>query len=197
MGINKARLIPTNAPLVGFGGTRVLPVGAITLSVTVGDYSQQITKDVTFLVVDCSSVYNGILGRPTLNSWKAATSTYHLMIKFSTEYGIGKLRGDQVAARECYIAMLEFEDYQQTMYIGEQRTVAKPVEELEEIILDESRPEQMTRMGTLASPLIRQDLVGFLRMNQDVFAWSHEDMPGINSSVIVHILNVNPASLPI
>ena len=119
MGINKARLIPTNAPLVGFGGTRVLPVGAITLSVTVGDYSQQITKDVTFLVVNCSSAYNGILGRPMINSWKAATSTYHLMIKFPTEYGIGELRGDQVAARECYIAMLELEDYQQTIYIGE------------------------------------------------------------------------------
>ena len=38
MGINKARLIPTNAPLVGFGGIRVLPLGAITLSVTIGDY---------------------------------------------------------------------------------------------------------------------------------------------------------------
>ena len=87
-------MIPTNAPLVGFGGIRVLPLGVITLSVTVGDYPQQITKDVTFLVVDCSSAYNGILGRPTLNSWKAATSTYHLMIKFPTEYGIGELRGD-------------------------------------------------------------------------------------------------------
>ena len=165
MGINRARLIPTNAPLVGFGGTRVLPVGSITLSVTVGDYSQQITKDVTFLVVDCSSAYNGILGRPTLNSWKAATSTYHLMIKFPTEYGIGELRGDQVAAHECYIAMLELKNYQQTMYIGEQRTAAEPVEELEEIILDESRPERRTRMGTLASTLMRQDLAGFLRMN--------------------------------
>ena len=124
-------MIPKNAPLVGFGGTRVLPLGAITLSVTVGDYPQQITKDVTFLVVDYSSAYNGILGQPTLNSWKAATSTYHLMIKFPTEYGIGKLRGDQVAARECYIAMLEMEDHQQTMCIGEQRTTAEPVEELE------------------------------------------------------------------
>ena len=38
MGINRARLTPTNAPLVGFGGTRVLPLGAITLSVTVSDY---------------------------------------------------------------------------------------------------------------------------------------------------------------
>ena len=94
MGINRARLIRTNASLVGFGGTRVLPVGSITLLVTVGDYPQQITKDVTFLVVDCLSTYNGILGRSTLNSWKAATSTYRLMIKFPTEYGIGELRGD-------------------------------------------------------------------------------------------------------
>ena len=62
MWIDRARLIPTNAPLVGFGGTKVLPLGAITLSVTVGDYPQQITRNVTFLVVDCSSTYNGILG---------------------------------------------------------------------------------------------------------------------------------------
>ena len=62
MGINRARLTPANAPLVGFGGTRVLPLEAITLSVTVGDYPQQIIQDVTFLVVDCSSAYNGIIG---------------------------------------------------------------------------------------------------------------------------------------
>ena len=62
MGIDRARLILMNAPLVGFGGTRVFPLGAIILSVTTGDYPQQITKDVTFLVVDCSSTYNGILG---------------------------------------------------------------------------------------------------------------------------------------
>ena len=94
MGINRARLIPTNAPLVVFGGTKVLSVGSITLSVTVSDYPQQITKAITFLVVDYSSAYNGILGRPTLNSWKAETSTYHLMFKFPTEYGIGELQGD-------------------------------------------------------------------------------------------------------
>ena len=38
MGIDRARLIPTNAPLVGFGGTRVFLLGAVTLMVTVGDY---------------------------------------------------------------------------------------------------------------------------------------------------------------
>ena len=110
MRIDKERLIPTNAPLVGFGGSRVFPLGAVTISVMVGDYPQQITRDVSFLVVDCSSAYNAILGRPMLNSWKAVTSTYHLMIKFPTEYGVGELRGSQVAARECYVAMMEMED---------------------------------------------------------------------------------------
>ena len=90
--------------------------------------------------------------------------------------------------------MLEIEDHQQTMCIGEQRTTAEPVEELEEVSLNESKPERTTKMGTLASPLIRQDLVAFLRMNQDVFAWSHEDMPGIDPSVIVHRLNVDRKS---
>ena len=197
MEIDRARLIPTNALLIGFGGTRVFPLGAVTLLVTVDNYLQQITRDVTFLMVDYLSAYNGILGRPTLNSCKAATSTYHLMIKFPIEYGIGELRGDQMAARECYIAMLEMENHQQTMCIEERRTMVEPVEELEVVTLDESRPERITRMGTLASQPIRQALMSFLKMNQDVFAWSHDDMLEIDPSVIVHRMNMNPASSPI
>ena len=76
MRIKRTQLVPTNTPLVGFGGTRVYPFGAVTLPLTVNDYSQQNTKDVSFLVVDCSSTYNAILGHPTLNS----------MIKFPIEY---------------------------------------------------------------------------------------------------------------
>ena len=65
-----------------------------------------INKEVNFLIVDCSSSYNIIIGRPTLNSWKAATSTYHLYVKFPMEHGIGEVQGDQLAARECYLAMM-------------------------------------------------------------------------------------------
>ena len=61
MRIEKERLVPTNASLVGFGGTKIYPFGEVTLPVTVGDYPQQITKDVTFLIVNCSSAYNAIL----------------------------------------------------------------------------------------------------------------------------------------
>ena len=77
------------------------------------------------------------------------------MIKFPINYGVGELRGNQVAARECYIVMLEMDDHQQTLCIDEQRALAEPVEELEEITLDESKPEQMTRMGALSSRTVR------------------------------------------
>ena len=170
MRIKKERLVPTNAPLVGFRGTKAYPIGVVTLLVTVEDYPQQITKDVTFLYVDCLSTYNAILGRPTLNLWKAMTSTYHLMIKFPTEYEVGKVHGDQVAARECYITMLEMDDHLLTLSIKEQRKVAEPIEELEEILLDYSKPKQKTKISTLASPPVHQALVTFLRKNQDVFA---------------------------
>ena len=83
------------------------------------------------------------------------------------------------------------------MCIEEQWTIAELDEELEEVTLDELRLERTTRMGMLASQPIRQTLTAFLKMNQDVFAWSHEDMPGIDPSVIIHRLNVNPTSSPI
>ena len=36
-----------------------------------------------------------------------------------------------------------------------------------------------------------------MKKNIDVFAWSHEDMPGIDLSVITHCLNIYPSSMPV
>ena len=63
------------------------------------------------------------------------------MIKFPTKYGVEEVRGDQVAAQECYIAILEMDNHLQTMCVEEQRMVAEPVEGLEKVTLDDSRPE--------------------------------------------------------
>ena len=57
------------------------------------------------------------------------------------EYKVGEICGDQVAACKCYIVMLEMDDHLQTMSIEEQRMVVEPVEGLEEIFLDNFRPE--------------------------------------------------------
>lgn len=40
-----------------------------------------------FLVIDCESLYNCILGRPTISELKTVPSTAHLMIKYYTKKG--------------------------------------------------------------------------------------------------------------
>ena len=104
--LDSRRLRLFDSPLVSFSGDRVYPRGIVTLIVTVRTYPMQLTRQLDFLVVDCPSSYNVIIGRPTLNKWKAATSTSCLKVKFPTDNGVGEVKGDQVLARECYHAVL-------------------------------------------------------------------------------------------
>ena len=93
--------------------------------------------------------------------------------------------------------MMEMDDHLQAMNIEEHRMVTELVEKLEEILLDDSKLDRTTKIGTLANPAVRQALTTFLRNNRDVFAWSHKDMPRIDSSVMVHRLNMSPFFPPI
>jgi hypothetical protein len=73
--------------------------------------------------------------------------------------------------------------------------LGEPVEELEDFELGDSKKK--IQVGSQLCPEIKEVLVEFLRRNEDVFAWGHEDMPGIPPSVIVHRLMVDPSHRPI
>ena len=64
------------SPFVSFSEDKVYPRGIIILMVIAGSYPLQVTNRHNFLVVDSPPSYNVIIGRPTLNLWKVATSTY-------------------------------------------------------------------------------------------------------------------------
>ena len=83
------------------------------------------------------------------------------------------------------------------MSIEERRIVAEPIKALEDIPLNEDDPRKSTRIRADLEGKIKKDLIRFQRENIDVFAWSHEDMPGIDPSVITHRLNVYPSSMPV
>ena len=74
-----------------------------------------------------------------------------------------------MAVCECYIAMREMDDHLQNICIEEQRTMAEPMEGLEKITLDDTRPKRTTSIEILASSLVCQALTMFLRENQDMF----------------------------
>ena len=59
-----------------------------------------------------------------------------------------------MAARECYVVIMEMDDHLRAMSIEEHRVMTEPVEKLEEVFLDDSNHERITMIGTLASPAI-------------------------------------------
>lgn len=119
MGIGKDKLRPTTTPLVGFIKDKLYPAGVIMLLVTTGVSPRQVTKAVDFLVVDCPSAYNAIMGRPTLNKMKVITFTYHLLTCFPTKEGVREVRGDMAVTRECYVASLKRKELKEALIIDD------------------------------------------------------------------------------
>lgn len=78
----------------------------------------------------------------------------------------------------------------QAFSIEKWRVVVEPTEDMEEISLDDNIPSRITRVSMQANPSIHKELILFLKNNHDVFAWSHEDMLGINPTIMGHKLNV-------
>ncbi|KAL5555515.1 hypothetical protein UlMin_037751 [Ulmus minor] len=93
-----AKFDPIKSTLYGFTGDSIHSEGVLNLLVELGTHPCQHIQSVEFVVVDCPSSYNVIIGCPTLNAIRAVTSTYHLLVKFPTVGGIGILKGDQQAS---------------------------------------------------------------------------------------------------
>ena len=156
-----------NSPLVSFRKDKIYPKRIVTLSVTAGTHSEQVTIQVDFLIVDCPSSYNIILGRPTLNRLKAVTSTYCLKIKFPTPNGVGQICGDQLLARECYQVVLASRENHAWVVEEEPKESSQ---ELEEVNLIEGDIAKVTKMGIGLDPALKGKIVEFLKQNMDVFA---------------------------
>ena len=67
---------------------------------------------VTFIVVRSFSPYTAIPGRPWIHAIKAVLSTLHVKVKFSTEYGVTVVQGDQRVARQCFVTAVRWKSEQ-------------------------------------------------------------------------------------
>ena len=95
MGLKVSNLKPSPNPVYGFTGDSVIPLGVISLPMTLGEYPRQSYVMVDFLVIDQPSTFNAVIGRPSLRELRAITSIHHLLMKFSMPHGVGKVEGDQ------------------------------------------------------------------------------------------------------
>nr|XP_023890961.1 uncharacterized protein LOC112003025 [Quercus suber] len=108
LGLRKGDLAKYSTPLVGFDGKMVTPEGQISLPVNME--GKEIM--VSFVTVDSYSPYTAILGRPWIHAMGAVPSTLHMKVKFHTDYGVTVVQGNQQAARQCLIAMVDWKKEQ-------------------------------------------------------------------------------------
>ena len=135
-----------------------------------------VTTVIDFLVVNCPSAYNGVLGRQLLRALKAVTSIYCLTIKFPTIVGMSQVQGRQRDSRECYNKSLKLtekrKELPQTMEVEktskgpmeinvdprlqEDESTTEPVEELVDIQVDPNEPSRFIKISKRLSRELAQ-----------------------------------------
>ena len=87
-----------NTPIQDFFKSSIISERTIRLPLILGTKPRQMTVHINFLVLNRPSAYNAILGRLSLGALKAMVSSYHLMMKFPTEAGVGQIQGNHAMA---------------------------------------------------------------------------------------------------
>lgn len=72
------------------------------------------------------------------------------------------------------------------------RGIISPSDEVEEVILDLEQPQKKLRIGKYLDSGTKKDLISLLSINLGIFAWSQEDMIGIDPGLACHMLNIDP-----
>ena len=137
--------------------------------------------------------------RPTLNKVKASISTYQLLMQFETDKSrVGKIQGDQQAAKECYVNSLKNkvnvqedpkkrkrEDNWPSSGLGvniseNPKKYERPqqAEEDEEVIIDKELGQTL-RVGKAMDPQTREEIIQLLTKYKDVFAYEASEMQGL------------------
>ncbi|KAK0601168.1 hypothetical protein LWI29_021826 [Acer saccharum] len=214
--LDRKDLEPFHVPLKGFGGAEVRSLGTVKLPVRFGTAPCRRTILLDFVVVDIHNwPYNALLGRPFLNKARAVTSTHALKIKFPTEFGVGELRGSQEMARRANLSIFKDKAGMETLSIFEvdrevqednpknfeldprDKTSTEKEEPTESVVLDEAEPDKTVKIRARLTKQVKKDVTSLLKEYKGIFAWCHEDMPGIDRSVISYNLAVNEKCKPV
>ncbi|XP_057740594.1 uncharacterized protein LOC130957765 [Arachis stenosperma] len=179
MKLSNKVLQPYHGDLVRFFGERVPVLGSVWLQTTLGEQPLFKTQDIQYLVVDCFSPYNLILGRPFLNKFTAIVSTVHLCVKFPVQDNlVATIHGDLHEARQCYNTSLKPIKRNNMMQVNsiqpDQPSLTEidpradfedrpmPNEDLTKVPLTED-PAKYTFVGTSISKEEKESLIKFLR----------------------------------
>jgi hypothetical protein len=189
-------------PLCGFGGRQIVALGKITMPVSFGFVHNTRTEQVVFDIVDMEYPYNAIIGRGTLNAFKAILHPAYLCMKIPSEQGPIAVHGSQEAARRAEgnwtdsKAIHNIDGAEACQQYKYKREKAASADQPKPMLLCEDITEQRVLLGSQLSDEQEKTLLRFLFNNKDVFSWLANDLYGVNRDVIEHSLSVDPSFRP-
>ena len=137
-----------------------------------------------------------------MNAFEAILHPAYLCMKIPSDQGPIVVHGSQEATRRAEGNWTDSRDihnidevkaHQQHKYI---RDKAASADQPKSILLCEDIAGQKVLFGSQLSHEQEKTLLKFLFNNKNVFAWSANDLCGVNRDVIEHSLNVDPAIRP-
>jgi hypothetical protein len=175
-------------------------LGKITMSITFGYFHNTRTEQVLFDNVDMDYPYNAIIGRGILNAFEVVLHPAYLCMKKPSDQGPIAMHGSQEASRrakgnwtdsKAIHNIDEVEAHQKHI-----RDKAASMDQLKYMLLCEDIAEQKVFFGSQLSDEQEKTLLKFMFNNKDGFAWTANDLCGVNIDVIEHSLNVDRSIRP-
>ena len=80
---------------------------------------------------------------------------------------------------------------------AEERQILPHQETTENVNLGTEELKKEVKIGTSLSESIRKELIDLLKEYVDVFAWSYQDIPGLDTDIVVHRLPLREECPPI
>jgi hypothetical protein len=183
-------------------GRQIVALGKMTMSVTFGYVHNTRSEQVVFDIVDMEYPYNAIIGPGTLNAFEAILHPAYLCMKIPSEQGPIVVHGSQEAARRAERswtdskAIHNIDRAEACQQYKHKREKAASADQPKPMLLCEDIVDQRVLLGSQLSDEQEKTLLRFLCNNKDVFAWTTNDLCGVNRDVIEHSLNVDPSFRP-
>ncbi|XP_072072074.1 uncharacterized protein [Arachis hypogaea] len=206
MGLKESDLKNHQHGVMGLGDNYIKPDRMISLPICLGAGDTRRSVMADFEVLRDSTAYNIILGRKTINEFSAVICTKFLTMKFVTDKRtVGTIRGDLEAAVACKNASLSLRKESKkaaSIFLAdldirmEDKPRPEPEGDMEKFQIGKSA-EQFTFVNRNLPQELKGPLMEVVRANDDLFAWTPSDIPGLDPEVMSHWLAVKPNAKPV
>ena len=79
----------------------------------------------------------------------------------------------------------------------EEKVIQPHQEVIEKVNLGNTDVIREVKVGAALEDSVKQRLIELLREHSDIFAWSYEDMPGLDTDIVVHKLSLKEECPPV